>query len=74
MGAMKKIVDEVLDMQASGYTINEISETLGIRPNDVGIIVLNFDEDPNYPDGVEDPNYEVTGCNEDDYEFEDVPF
>ena len=24
-------------------------------------------DEPYYPDGVEDPNYEVTGCNEDAY-------
>jgi hypothetical protein len=70
MGVMKQMVVDVLDMHASGSTINEISETLGMKPNEVGFIVLNFDEDPNYPDGVEDPKYEVT----DQYEFDDIPF
>lgn len=74
MGAMEQLVVEVLNMHADGSTIGEISYTLGLSPNEVGFIVLNFDEDPNYPDGFDDPKYEVTGCNEDDYEFEDVPF
>lgn len=67
MGAMKQIVSEILDLHAEGSTIGEISETLGLSPNEVGFIVLNFDEDPNYPDSVEEPNYVVT-------EFDDVPF
>lgn len=71
MGVMKQIVTEILDMHAGGSTIGEISETLGLSPNEVGFIVVNFDEDPSYPDCVEDPNYEVDVC---DTEFADVPF
>lgn len=71
MGAMKQLVVDVLDMHAEGSTIGEISETLGLSPNEVGYIVLNFDEDPSYPDRLEEPNYAIAGCGD---EFEDVPF
>lgn len=71
MGAMKQLVVEVLDMHADGSTIGEISETLGLSPNEVGFIVLNFDEDPSYPDSIEEPKYAMSACS---VEFEDVPF
>lgn len=71
MGAMKQIVTEVLDLHSNGSTIGEISEVMGLSPNEVGFIVVNFDEDPNYPDCVADPNTTVAVYTE---EFDDIPF
>lgn len=30
--------------------------------------------EPQYDDGFDDPSYVVTGCEQQEYDFEDVPF
>lgn len=69
MGAMKRLVVDALEMHNEGCSILYIAGTLGITPNEVGMMILNFDEDPNYPDNVQEPNY--SGCEQ---EFDDIPF